>query len=251
MTSRHPFIARAQALGRPLVLGHRGASIAETENTMEAFSVAREVGADGVELDVRLCATGEVVVFHDQTLSRLAGRGERVASMPWCHLREVTIGRDRRIPTLERVLTTFAASTFVVNVEIKSDRTGRAGPLVDRVLDCIARCQAVESVVLSSFDPLVLGRVHRKAPRLATGFLFHRDAPLAVAHAWRVPPFQPTALHPQHALITSARMLDWARRGLAVLAWTVDDLGEVRRLTDLGVHAIITNDPARVRPSFG
>jgi glycerophosphoryl diester phosphodiesterase len=64
--------------GVPLVIAHRGASALAVENTLAAFAAAAAAGADGVELDVRLCATGEVVVFHDADLRRLAGRADRI-----------------------------------------------------------------------------------------------------------------------------------------------------------------------------
>src|SRR6476646_11792945 len=62
----------------PLIIAHRGASAIETENTVGAFARARADGADGVELDVMTCGTGELVVFHDDDLTRLAGRPDRI-----------------------------------------------------------------------------------------------------------------------------------------------------------------------------
>src|SRR5438128_2313381 len=75
----------------PLVIGHRGASAVETENTAAAFGRARTDGADGVELDVMTCGTGEMVVFHDDDLTRLAGRPERIAETPFSVLRAATL----------------------------------------------------------------------------------------------------------------------------------------------------------------
>ncbi len=88
----------------PLVIGHRGASAREPENSLPAFRRAALDGADGVELDVLCCATGEVVVFHDDDLLRLAGRPYRVAGLPWAALREVRLSGGATIPTLEEAL---------------------------------------------------------------------------------------------------------------------------------------------------
>src|SRR5262245_51611322 len=85
----------------PLVIGHRGASARAPENSVEAFARARTDGADGVELDVLCCATGEVVVFHDDDLVRLAGRPERIDALSLAALREVHLQGGARIPTLE------------------------------------------------------------------------------------------------------------------------------------------------------
>src|SRR5258708_37398531 len=74
---------------RPLVVGHRGASARAPENSVEAFARARADGADGVELDVLRCGTGEVVVFHDDDLARLGGRPDRVDALSLADLRRV------------------------------------------------------------------------------------------------------------------------------------------------------------------
>src|SRR5512134_3488878 len=116
-----PQAPRAQ--GRPLVLGHRGASAAAPENTLAAFRLAMAQGADGVELDVWRCATGEVVVAHDEDLVRVAGAPLRVPDAPLAALRALDVGawrgeqwRGERIPLLEEVLE--ALPRAVVNVEL-------------------------------------------------------------------------------------------------------------------------------------
>lgn len=241
----HPLFERARALGRPLVLGHRGASAHVTENTLESFAAARDAGADGVEFDVHLCASGEVVIFHDAQLSRLAGRGERIASMPWSELERVVIGRDKRIPTLEQFFGEFTDPAFVVNIEIKSLRLGRAAELVDRVLASVVehRGHALESVLISSFDPFVIGRVRRYAPDVATGYLFHGDEPLVLRRAWRTPPLRPHALHPDYHLLSAACMERWRAGNFAIATWTVDHPSHLQRAAALGVQVVISNDP--------
>src|SRR5512147_2878351 len=91
--------------GRPLVLGHRGASAEAPENTLAAFRLAMEQGADGVELDAWCCATGEVVVVHDEDTGRVAGEALAVPETPWTALHALDVGawkgdrfRGERIP---------------------------------------------------------------------------------------------------------------------------------------------------------
>src|SRR5688572_32497034 len=118
-----------------LVLGHRGASALATENTLDAFRRARDDGADGVELDVMRCATGEVVVFHDDDLTRLAGRPGRIDHIAWSELAGVSLTRGGRIPLLDEVLEELP--DLVVNVELKAGRIwrgGRLAPAVARIL---------------------------------------------------------------------------------------------------------------------
>src|SRR5512140_687268 len=141
--------------GRPLVLGHRGASADAPENTLAAFRLALAQGADGVELDVWRCASGEVVVVHDEDLRRVAGLPVRVPDAPLAELRAADVGawkgeafRGERVPLLEEVLAALPAA--VVNVELKS--RGRDLRLGDAVAKVIARAGAAARVSVSSFD---------------------------------------------------------------------------------------------------
>lgn len=229
---------------RPLVFGHRGAMAREVENTIEAFTLARVEGADGIELDVRACATGEAVVFHDATLARLAGRGHRVEDLSLADLRSVKLNGGRRIPTLDDVIE-HVGDSMLINIEIKSPRLFRAQREVDAALACLERHgdKVVERVLLSSFDPVAVWRVRRRAAHLRTGFLFHKGAPVVLKRAWVAPFIRPFALHPENVLITEERAQTWRRRGFAINAWTVDDPGRLRALAALGVDIVMANDP--------
>src|SRR6266568_1623573 len=77
---------------RPIILGHRGASAEAPENTLAAFRLAVEQGADGVELDVWRCRSGEVVVHHDVDTARVAGVAHRLGSTRWAELRRLDVG---------------------------------------------------------------------------------------------------------------------------------------------------------------
>jgi glycerophosphoryl diester phosphodiesterase len=90
------------------------------ENTLAAFRRAREEGADGVELDVLSCATGEVVVFHDEDLTRLAGRPERIADLPLAAVRDVRLAGGQSIPLFTEALEELGSQSMLVNVEIKA-----------------------------------------------------------------------------------------------------------------------------------
>lgn len=229
----------------PLCIGHRGASDRQTENTLAAFAAARQHGADGVELDVRLCGSGEVVVFHDDDLRRLAARGERIESLPLAALRAVRLPGGHPIPTFDEALEEIGPD-MLVNVELKSRRPTRAA-LVAGVLRVVARHAAAERVLVSSFDVGALMRVRMRAPRLLVGFLFHKKQPVPYRRAWVASVLRPFSVHPEHDLITELSMARWRRAGYRVAAWTVDRPRVARRLAALGVDAIISNDPAAIR----
>jgi glycerophosphoryl diester phosphodiesterase len=238
----------------PLVIAHRGASADAPENTLAAFRLAREQGADGVELDVMRCGSGQVVVFHDADLQRLGGGGftprDLVRRLDYEDLRRVDLGGGERIPLLGEALEALGPE-LLVNIELKSATSWlgrvRDDGLAEAVAGLVRRHGAEARVLISSFDPLLLLRFRAALPTAATGLLFSARQGRPLRRAWSAPLVRPLALHPEAALIEATRLADWRRRGYAVHAWTVDHPAEARCLAALGVDAIITNRPAEIR----
>lgn len=230
--------------GRPLVLGHRGASRDAPENTLAAFRLALAQGADGVELDVRRCRTGEVVVFHDLDAKRLTASSLRIGQSSLVELRQLDLGRGERIPLLREVLQ--ALPDAVLNVELKSDRVG--DPILAREVGRLLReYRAEQRAIVSSFDHLLLCAFRLLEPQIPIGLLFGKRMAwkLRLAASRRVLPS--AALHPGLPLATDEHLRDWLRQRRAVLVWTVDDPAEVARLCQLQVAGVITNTPGPTR----
>jgi glycerophosphoryl diester phosphodiesterase len=241
--------------GRPLVIAHRGASARELENTLPAFARARADGADGVELDVLLCASGEVVVFHDDDLSRLADRPERIADLSLRALRGVALQRGGSIPTLAEALEACGPE-LLVNVELKS--TGlfdQAVPrLVDQVSQVIDVCGVAGvrgRVIVSSFDPRAVWLWQRCRADVPAALLIEDGIGPALGKAMTLPLLRPTAVHPERVLCRPPLVAAWHAAGYLVNTWTVDDPAELRRLTAAGVDGLITNDPAQALAVVG
>lgn len=217
----------------PLVYGHRGASVAATENTLEAFRIAADQGADGVELDVRRSGDGALVLHHD------AGLGDgRIIS--------VTAAADlpRHIPTLDAALDVCAG--MIVNIEIKNipgepdfDETCA---LADEVVALLRARGGRDRVVISSFHLGTIDRVRELDPEVSTGFLCMLD-PLPADGVGPAAKRGHDAIHPHHLLVDGA-LVDAAHdAGLTVNVWTVDDPDELAHLAALGVDAVVTNVP--------
>ncbi len=236
---------------RPLVLGHRGAPAEAPENTLASFRLALEEGADGVELDVRRCATGEVVVHHDADTARTCGEPGLVRRLSLARLSELDAGswkgprfRGERIPLLADVLE--ALPRAVVNVELKS--AGFPDLLLPAaVARVLQRAGATSRCVVSSFDLLLLAVFRAACPEVATGILFDME------RGWRARELAATrwmgaqSVHPRSALVTPESARAWSERRLPIRAWTVDRPAEVERLCRLGVEALITNHPGPTR----
>jgi glycerophosphoryl diester phosphodiesterase len=229
---------------RMLIWAHRGASAHATENTVAAFELAAGHGADGVEFDVRLCASGEVVVFHDDTLERLAGRPEAIEHLSLRQVAQIELVGGHPIPTLATALEAIA-DRLLINVEIKSIRTGRPSRLPAAVAAVVTASRAQDRVVVSSFDPVALWQFHLAAPSVPLGFLLAADAPAP----WRTlgGVLGATSLHVDHSLCTVDTIRHWRRRGFAVHAWTVDDPARLRVLSAAGLDGVFANDPRAAR----
>jgi glycerophosphoryl diester phosphodiesterase len=224
-------------VGRPLVLAHRGASRAAPENTIEAFSRARELGADGVELDVRRTADDVLVVHHDPEIE---GFGLIAA-----HSFAVLRAARPDTPTLLEVLAECRG--LLVNVEIKClpwepDADGADRP-VARAVAATVGAHAPDAI-MSSFDLDAVDACRGFAPELATAWLTSgQDVATASAiaaahgHLWLHPDCRAALAEPE-AGIRAAH-----EHGLRVDVWTVDDPDEIRMLAAAGVDAIVTNVP--------
>ena len=238
-------------LGRPLVLGHRGASAEAPENTLAAFRRAMELGADGFELDVWRCGSGEAVVIHDEDAARTGQSRLRIGRTTLSRLRELDVGRWRgelfqgeRIPLLSEVLHAFPSA--VVNVDMKSGQVPDLG-LAREVARTLRQHRAEPRVVVSSFSAALLAAFRALAPDVAAGYLVAPGTLWRARAAVAVRLLRPAAIHPARQLVTPARMEAWGRAGLRVLVWTVDDPAEVERFAALGVDAIVSNAPGVAR----
>ncbi len=232
------------------ILGHRGASADHPENTLPAFVAALAQGADGVELDVMRCGSGEVVVCHDEWLDRLAGRHWEVAHTPWWKLRQADVGRPLGFPTahIPLLAEVFEAlpRTAIINVELKCEDVDDRGLAVEAARLVQAQGRA-GSVFFSSFNPLCLVRLAKAWPEARRGFLLDPDrAWWRQAYVW-APLVARTSVHPHASACTPARVARWHAQGWEVAAWTVDEPGEARALEAMGVDWLITNRPGLMR----
>ena len=206
---------------------------------MLSFERALAAGADGIELDVRFDGDRHVVVFHDDELTRLAGRPGRLEDLPAAERAALRV-RGEPVPLLAEVLASLDTD---VNVEIKSSRFGRAGDLVAATAKVIKQSGRAERVLVSSFDPVALVQMYRHLPDVTVAHLFHAEQSLALRRGWAGRWVGASLVHPQHTLVDAASLARWHRGGLAVNVWTVNDDAELRRLAALGVDGVFADDP--------
>jgi glycerophosphoryl diester phosphodiesterase len=228
----------------PYVFGHRGVRGAAPENTMTAFQLAAESGADGVELDVRLCRTGELVVCHDPTLERFTGGRDvrSVADLDLAALARVDVGGGSSVPSLVEVLEFARGRKLRVNVEMKRDVPSRRAVVRETARMLASLGPQLEDIIVSSFDPWMIGYFAWLLPHASRGCLFAEDQRW-LRSGWVAGPLRADAVHPERTLVDEHSCRKWRGRGKLVNVWTVNDVAEAERLAELGVDAIITDVP--------
>lgn len=238
---------------RPLVFAHRGLSSEAPENTMASFGRARAAGIPGIELDVHLTADGSLAVIHDDTTARTSpGSSLRVEESSMADLKALDIGSwkdtacaGERVITLSELFEAFGGD-FYYDIEIKQRVAADRGleATLARVLSD-ARMDAGR-IVVSSFNPLCIGRFKRLAPAIPTAIIYRENGelPWYLRHGEGRWLGSADLLKPRHSMVRPAAMaVRRAFGGRPVLPWTVDDPAEAARLVGLGCVGVVSNAP--------
>ena len=228
---------------RPLVIAHRGASGTLPENTLPAYALAVEQGADMIEIDLHHTRDGAIVVTHDAELERIGGRGE-VGDASLAEVRALDAGGGAQVPTLDETLDRFAAQV-PFNLEIKRGSRGDYPDLVEAALQAVVSRGQLERTLFSSFYDTVLQSLRRAAPEARIGCLL---SPREEA-GWleRARSLGAEAVNPSIVLASPELVRTAHAEGLAVYVYTVDEPEDMRRLLDAGVDGLFTNFPERMR----
>jgi glycerophosphoryl diester phosphodiesterase len=240
-------------LPNPTIFAHRGASAHAPENTLAAFELAVRQQADGIELDAKLTADGEVVVIHDQTVDRTTASSGRVGEMTLAELRELDAGshfdiafRGEPIPTLEEVLEAVGRQVYV-NIEL-SNYTTPFDALPEKVLALVKRHGMLPRVLFSSFNPLALRKIHRLMPKAPLGLLSWPGIRGAWARSWlgkMLVPYQ--SLHPCLQDCSAELVQRVHQAGHRIFVFRVNQADEMRQLFTMEVDGIFTDDPLLAR----
>jgi len=219
-----------------LLYAHRGSSRTKPENSLAAFEQAIVDGADGVELDLRATADGVPVILHDRELDRTTSGTGPVDGVTLAELRGVDAGDGRPVPTLAEVLD-LLAGRLALDLEIK-----QAG--IEREVVAVLAGYPDAEWFVSSFDWDVLRAFRAAAPGAAMLPLamVADDGLFAVARELGA---KGVALFAGGIDAGVARRCE--EEELELVAWTVNEVEEARRLREVGVAAVCTDVPALIR----
>ncbi|MBR5231063.1 MAG: hypothetical protein IKW00_02305 [Clostridia bacterium] len=221
---------------------HRGASEYYPENTLMAFYAGLQMGANGIETDVRITRDGVLVLFHDDSLLRVTGQEGAVSDYTFEELQRFTVrhavtGREDKIPSLEAFLRCFGWRNLHFAIELKAKHIEKeAAALLDRF-------NMRSKTVVTSFSFDNLERMRDCAPHYRLGYLYKPEETEAEEKAQRICLEQ---LCPKAEIMDKAMVDALRAKGYSVRAWGVKDECLMRRVIESGADGMTVNFPDKL-----
>ena len=236
----------------PLIIAHRGASAYAPENTMAAFQLAIKQDADAIELDAKLSADGEVMVIHDRRVDRTTGQSGHVKDLACAKLREMDAGshfdvafKGEKIPKLDEVFNQLGHKT-IINVEL-TNYASRFDALPEKVAKLVKDHRLEERVFFSSFNPIALIRIRRLVSQAPIGLLALPGWLGKWARAWPGHLLAYDSLHIELSDVSEKLVHHTHQQNKKLFVYTVNHEKDMRRLFELGVDGIFSDDPVLAR----
>lgn len=240
------------------IYGHRGASDYAPENSMEAFNLAYEMKACGVEFDVQLTKDNQIVIIHDETIDRTSNGNGNVSDFTLKELRsfdfncknrkyqksyensENKIFENIKIPLLSEVLEQFKNKDFLFNIELKNNIINYEN-LEEKTLSLIKEFGFLEKTIFSSFSHKSMCKMKKLSPSANIAFLYSTGIMDEVCYLDK---YNISIANPVHFLCNTYEKVDEFHKGnKSVNVWTVNQGSLIRLFCDFGVDGIITNRP--------
>ncbi|NCC64242.1 MAG: glycerophosphodiester phosphodiesterase [Spirochaetia bacterium] len=233
-------------MNKPLLFGHRGCPLEYPENTLPSFAACLNSSIDGIELDVQLTKDGQLVVFHDDTLMRIASIDEKISSLDYRTLKQIDVGEGQKIPLLDEVFT-LCNDNILYDIEIKA-KDMADHQLEQKLYQTIMKFGLSKNCIISSFNPVNLLRFkHVCKNSMKTAVIYSIDAsvPKLLRKGFARHLVQPSYLKPEDAQAEKALTYEYP-----VVAWTVDTIERAEQLLAQGVRGLISNNPKLLKPLF-
>ena len=229
-----------------LIQAHRGASGYAPENTLAAFKMAVEMGADGIELDVHFTKDRVVVVTHDDNVFRVSGCNALVNDLTLEELKKLDFSNHmagfagEKIPTLEEVLQLIKPTNLFINIELKTNHENPNG-LEEATQALVEKYGMQDRILYSSFNHYSLAHMKEIAPKMPCGALYSAKPyrPWDYARSMGI-----ECVHPKFGSVNTPDYLkDCHEAGIKCNVWTPNTRADFEWLLNLGVDGIITNYP--------
>ncbi len=225
-----------------MVIGHRGAKGHVAENTLESIEKALELGADGVEIDVFRCDSGEIVLMHDETVDRTTNGSGYIEDLSVFQINSLTVEGKYKIPILQDVLKLLQGKAKL-NIELKGKKTAdKVSHIVNYYIE--NRGWHAGDILVSSFNWDELRSFRERNDKVPIGVLTEEDPLKALAVAKELNAY---AIHPDFKTLTAENVEEIQDAGFKIFTWTVNEPEDIQRIKELGVDAIISDYPERVK----
>jgi len=222
-----------------LIIGHKGASKTEPDNTLRAFQKAIELKADYIEFDIHESKDGEIVVMHDNNTLQTTGHDGFIKEMTLEELKKLDCGMGERIPTLKEVIK-LCKGKIGLQIEVKVQNIGK------KVVDLLKQADLIDSTIISSFihnEVLRIKKYDSKtkiAPLISDRVEDPGDLKKVAKRIIKKDKFY--AFHPYFTGVNK-EIVDYCHKSnLKVNVWTVNEQRDMENLIRLGVDGIITDD---------
>ncbi len=223
---------------KTIIVGHRGASGYEPENTLRSFKRAIKMGAPMIELDVFQCKSGEIVVMHDETVDRTTNGKGYVKDLNWGYLKNLDAGSGEHVPLLSQVFD-LVNKKVTINIEIKDPEATKS--VANLIREYIKNKNwSTDNFIVTSFNLTALKDFHKYCPEVKTGALFEDKLNNYIELTKQI---GAQYLVLDYKLVTKNIINQAHESNLSVFVYTVNDKKLAKNLALLGVDGIITNYP--------
>ena len=227
---------------QPLVIGHRGAMGHETENTLPSIQKAMDLGVDMIEIDVFKIKSGEIVVFHDDTVDRLTNGPGKIEDYNIVELRKLIVDGGHGIPMLQDVLK-LIDNKVALNIELKGAGTAdKVNFIMNYYIE--NRNWSADNFLISSFNWDELRAMRKYNPNVAIAVLTEENPADALEVAKEL---NAVAINPYFKQLNEEMANRIHDEGFKIYTWTVNEPQDIAAMEEIGVDGIITNFPERVR----
>lgn len=238
--------------GWPRYIAHRGASTLAPENTLASFALARKLGCQGIEFDVHLCKSGELVITHDHYLDRIAGIHSRIEDLNYDDIQHIDVGSffnslfpdlanpafsSERIPTLDDLLESVGPHMFL-DIELKLD-TLHGNALAQKTAECLLKHNR-KNCIISSFHPLAI-LAYKKYGTHSTAAIYCDDSSVPFFMRHRECLYLSGADIKKPSFEVALKSQDFECGKKPVIVWTVDSPVQADMLLKSRVSSVITN----------
>ncbi|KGP72151.1 glycerophosphodiester phosphodiesterase [Pontibacillus yanchengensis] len=228
------------------IFAHRGASHFAPENTMPAFELAINVGAEGIETDVQLTKDNIPVLIHDETLHRTTNGSGYVKDHTYNELKTLDAGswfapkyQGTSLVTLEEFLTWAQDQSIYINIELKNNIIDYSN-IESIVYEYIKAFNLQSRVIISSFNPNSVKRFGKLTNEIETALLLSQRSRNALSYVKQV---GASALHAKYSLLTKKLVEDCQDQDLSLRIYTVNRPSRIMRCYKLKCDGIFTDVP--------